>query len=121
VTLEELHRLAGDCQVAVARELTKAHEQLVRGPISHVLNELQEERGEFTIVASLGQIPAIAAPAKPEPESLAIEFGDLTTNVGLTRRQAISRLSRRHHLSARDVYAALEQAKSQANDQLDRP
>ena len=33
-TLGELQREVGDCQVAVCRELTKKHEELVRGPIS---------------------------------------------------------------------------------------
>ena len=39
-TLEQLLSLVGDCQVAIGRELTKAHEELVRGPISEVLKGL---------------------------------------------------------------------------------
>ena len=111
VTLEELRRLAGDCQVAVARELTKAHEQLVRGPISRVLNGLDQERGEFTVVADIGHTPTNRHAVALEPGELVREFGDLTADGGFTRRQAIAQLSRRHHVSAKEVYAALEQAK----------
>ncbi len=39
-TLEQLLAIVGDCQVAIGRELTKAHEELVRGPISTVMSEL---------------------------------------------------------------------------------
>ena len=35
-TLLQFQRVVGDCQVLVCRELTKAHEELVRGPISAV-------------------------------------------------------------------------------------
>ena len=42
--------VVGDCQVVVGRELTKVHEELVRGPISEVLERLGEPRGEFTVV-----------------------------------------------------------------------
>ena len=50
-TLGELRRVAGDCPVVVCRELTKIHEELVRGPISEVLDRLDAPVGEFTVVA----------------------------------------------------------------------
>src|SRR5580704_1992404 len=39
-TLQRLLVVAGDCQVVVAREMTKVHEELVRGPISELLKRL---------------------------------------------------------------------------------
>src|SRR6476660_4091027 len=48
-TLEEIHSRIGDCPVAVIRELTKAHEELVRGPISEVLASGLTVKGEFTV------------------------------------------------------------------------
>src|ERR1700676_1350210 len=52
-TLEELKEEVGDCRVMIGRELTKAHEELVRGPISVVLAHLLIPKGEFTVVADL--------------------------------------------------------------------
>src|SRR5205807_1396943 len=46
-TLEALRSRLGDCHVVVARELTKIHEELVRGPISDALEQLENPRGAF--------------------------------------------------------------------------
>jgi 16S rRNA (cytidine1402-2'-O)-methyltransferase len=110
-TLEELLDRAGDVDVVLGRELTKQHEELVRGPISTVLKRLGEPRGEFTVVANLVDRTNSATDV-PAPEAdIRLEFGRLTDSGGLTRRQAISALAKRYGLSARDVYQRLEQAK----------
>ena len=46
---------SGTVQSSIGRELTKVHEELVRGPISAVLARLSDDRGEFTVVALIGQ------------------------------------------------------------------
>src|SRR4051795_5327298 len=65
-TLEELQAVAGDCHIVLGRELTKIHEELVRGPISHVIRSLSDPRGEYTIVAEIGDSPEIKTTEKPE-------------------------------------------------------
>jgi 16S rRNA (cytidine1402-2'-O)-methyltransferase len=110
-SLDDLRRAVGDCEVAVGRELTKAHEELVRGPISSVLKSLVEIRGEFTVVASIGHIANFVAAEPLSNAEMAKEFGELTANKGTTKRQAIAYLARKHSLAANKVYAALEQAK----------
>jgi 16S rRNA (cytidine1402-2'-O)-methyltransferase len=109
-TLEELARFAGDCRVAVGRELTKAHEELVRGPISAVLSTLRHDRGEFTVVADIGHKPETAR-QDISPAALLAEFGDLTTNNGFTRRRALTELSRRHRIPPNQLYAVIEAVK----------
>jgi 16S rRNA (cytidine1402-2'-O)-methyltransferase len=53
-TLADLLELLGDREVAVARELTKAFEEVLRGTISQVLRDLRggKIRGEFTLVVA---------------------------------------------------------------------
>ena len=92
-TLLFLREKAGDCQVVVARELTKIHEELVRGPISEVLPHL-EPRGEFTVIAEIGVIPEMR---RPEP-----------TAGPSTKRETIAALAKTYGVSTNDVYAALE-------------
>jgi 16S rRNA (cytidine1402-2'-O)-methyltransferase len=54
--LSALVGLAPEAEVAVGRELTKRHEQVVVGTPADVLNQLGERRGEFTLV--LSRLPA---------------------------------------------------------------
>jgi 16S rRNA (cytidine1402-2'-O)-methyltransferase len=110
-TLRELHRTVGNCQVVIGRELTKLHEELVRGQIVEVLDRLIEERGEFTVVAFIGHTTHNKPAAVSSPCELATEFGHMTMNRTTTKRQAINVLARRHGLSPNEIYAALEAAK----------
>jgi len=57
--LTDLRMVLGDRQVAVARELTKLHEQIWRGTLEEALTYFEQEdpRGEFTLVVA-GSGPA---------------------------------------------------------------
>jgi 16S rRNA (cytidine1402-2'-O)-methyltransferase len=111
-TLEELRSRFGDQYVVLGRELTKLHEELVRGPISAVLSELDHPRGEFTIAINLVKQDKSVSSHGPTAADLAVQFGYLTDNDGLTRRQAIAALAKRHGLSAREIFKELDRAKS---------
>jgi 16S rRNA (cytidine1402-2'-O)-methyltransferase len=109
-TLDELQARFGGLEVVVCRELTKAHEQIVRGRLGELAPF--EARGEFTVVVDFGQTTDRELPQRPVSSSLMLdEFGQITDKEGLTRRQAIARLSRKYGLSARDVYGMIEDAK----------
>jgi 16S rRNA (cytidine1402-2'-O)-methyltransferase len=110
-TLVELKRTVGDQPILLGRELTKAHEELVRGPISSVLTALTEMRGEFTVVAYIGQSTELAAIEAPADSVLLADFGEMTESRRVTRRQALTAVGRKHGLSPNKVYEALERAK----------
>jgi 16S rRNA (cytidine1402-2'-O)-methyltransferase len=111
-TLTDLRQAIGDRPVAVARELTKAHEELVRGPISTVAAALGHPRGELTIVVDVGYMANIGASVVPRDADIASEFGDMTEHGGLTRREAISKLARKYRVPARDVFAAIDRGRA---------
>ena len=110
-TLEQIHQTIGDRPVAVGRELTKAHEEWVRGPISSVLNELGDPRGEFTVVIGVSQMPDVPQRLTPSAAEMFSEFGEMTANRATSRRAAINALARRHRLPPNEVYAAIEEAR----------
>jgi 16S rRNA (cytidine1402-2'-O)-methyltransferase len=92
----------GDRQIVVARELTKLHEEVVRGSVSEVLSRLgdTELKGEVVVVLhgadeAVHDLPACIQEAR---ELLA---------QGLKKRDAARAVADRHGVSANDIYAGL--------------
>ncbi len=103
-TLRDVVAALGDRRVAVCRELTKLHEEVLRGAASEVLArmEAREVRGEIVVVVDGAPKQA----AVPAPEDLAAEARDLVAG-GLRPREAARSVAGRHGASANDVYRAL--------------
>jgi 16S rRNA (cytidine1402-2'-O)-methyltransferase len=107
-TLEDLAAALGDRPAAVCRELTKLHEEVLRGSLRELAAELRrrgEVRGEIVVV--VGGAPG-GAESRPEadPEDLARQAADLVA-AGTRRRQAAAEVARRHGVSTNEVYRAL--------------
>jgi 16S rRNA (cytidine1402-2'-O)-methyltransferase len=107
-TLEDLANALGDREALVARELTKLHEQLIRGRLAELAARFPGEvLGEVTIVVSgEGAAPPAEAPQEPIEAEIArrLEAGEAPT--------AIARaVARARGLRRADVYAALERLK----------
>lgn len=51
-TLSDLFNVFGDREISLCREITKLHEQIFRGKISDILNQLDDLKGEFVLVVS---------------------------------------------------------------------
>ena len=49
-TLEVMLEILGDREIVLARELTKIHEEFIRGKISTILEQIVEFKGEFVII-----------------------------------------------------------------------
>jgi len=109
-TLETALDTLGDREASLGRELTKLHEEIIRGPLSAVLRQLGEPRGEFTVVVSGCPDVSLNQRAQVSDNQLLAEFGHLTEN-GMGRREALSELARRHKLRSRDVFAAIDRAR----------
>jgi 16S rRNA (cytidine1402-2'-O)-methyltransferase len=110
-TLEQLRQAAGDCEVAVARELTKVHEEWIRGPITKVLDSLRSPVGEFTVVAQIGHKTNKDGPIVVASADIATEVGETTELMGVTKRKAINIVARRHSMPPNEVYRLVEEAR----------
>ncbi len=103
ILLRDLLVALGDRQVAVARELTKLHEEVLRGRASEVLSRLAdlELKGEVAVV--IGGAPATGAgdvtTLIPETEALVAS--------GMRKREAAHEVAERHGVSANALYRAL--------------
>jgi 16S rRNA (cytidine1402-2'-O)-methyltransferase len=109
-TLDDGATIIGERPIMVARELTKVHQEFIRGTCRELAARLMEVRGEVTVVISPNMLPA-NAPRIPSDSEVAEEFWSKTRSCQRTRRQAISELAHKFSLSSKQVYAIVERFK----------
>jgi 16S rRNA (cytidine1402-2'-O)-methyltransferase len=94
--------------VVVARELTKLHEEFLRGPASEVLSRLAARasvRGEIVLMLA----PARAAgPSEKTRASLAIEVAALMKSEGISEMDALKRVARERGIGKSEAYRELQ-------------
>jgi len=113
VTLAELRILLGERQIVVGRELTKRHQEFLRGSAEAVVDRLSEARGEITVVVGPLNTSDMLNDQELVGDAVAnavVMFGQLTNN-GRSRRAALTEAARTFSVPARVVYAAVEEAK----------
>jgi 16S rRNA (cytidine1402-2'-O)-methyltransferase len=104
-SLQDALEVAGDVEVAVGREMTKLHEEILRGQLSEVLADLRSRPaiyGEITVVFGA----ALQRAAEPAPEEIAAEF-ELLRAKGLRRNDAVKAVAEKFGLRKNDVYKFL--------------
>jgi len=90
----------GDRRVAVARELTKLHEEVLRGRISELLPRLRDVKGEAVVVIEGGT-------AEPPPFEALVEEARTLVARGVRKRDAATQAARGTGVSANELYRAL--------------
>jgi 16S rRNA (cytidine1402-2'-O)-methyltransferase len=100
-TLEDLIEAFGDRRAVVTRELTKIHEETIRGTLSDVLKHLQEGsiKGEFTVIVR----GATAEPARQDIDA-AEYLKNLMLHRGLSKKEAIAAAAEELGLPKKEVY-----------------
>ena len=112
-TLEMLRDVTGGSRkIAVCREITKRHEELIRAPLADVGSHpsIADPVGEFTCILEVGE--ARNGEILRDESDLVQEFDRITENGTFERRAAMSEVARRFHVRTRDVFDALERRKA---------
>ncbi|MSO30105.1 MAG: 16S rRNA (cytidine(1402)-2'-O)-methyltransferase [Acidobacteria bacterium] len=108
--LSELVVLLADRPIVVGRELTKLHQEFLRGTAEKVASQMGDPRGEFTVV--LGPVEPDLGVATPVSETqVRDEFVQITNSGTVGRREAVVLLSKRYGYRSRQVYAMIEATK----------
>jgi 16S rRNA (cytidine1402-2'-O)-methyltransferase len=110
-TLEHLRALIGDVPVVVGRELTKAHEEVIRGSISQVVESIGDPRGEFVVAIDVGRKPERDGFEPPSEQRIIDEFAIVSAAKGFTRRRSVAEVARRLGLAPNLVYDTIEKHK----------
>jgi 16S rRNA (cytidine1402-2'-O)-methyltransferase len=105
-TLQDIREILGNRQVAVARELTKLHEEIVRGSTDEVLQHFRESepRGEVTVVIE----GAKEAPWARERIEEALRRLRVEGRTGSRAVKEIAKLSRRPRAEVYDIWLDME-------------
>jgi 16S rRNA (cytidine1402-2'-O)-methyltransferase len=112
-TLTDIEKVWGpDCRLVVARELTKIHEEFLRGTVHDVRNQLasrESVRGEMVLL--IDAHPLSTTTANP-PSSLQALIADLEKSEGLTEKDALKRIARERGLSKSELWRELQRERA---------
>ena len=103
-TLENMEKTLGNRQISISREISKRYEEVYRGKISDVKEEVKDAKGEFVIIVE---------PAKEENyEDLSIlEHVNLFIEQGLTPNDAIKKVAKLRNVNKNTVYREYHEKK----------
>lgn len=106
--LRDLKSILGNRTVVIARELTKRHEEFIRGTIEEVIGICEEEsiKGEITVIIE-GAKEKEKIQTVPWWDGLSISSHvGIWMEKGLTSKEAIKKVSEERNISKREVYKA---------------
>ncbi len=106
-TLRDLAGVIGARELAVCRELTKLHEEVVRGTAAALAERFAEARGEITIVIA----PTVFEPEEPPDEDTLRERARGFVDEGLGAKDAADALAAAYGIAKRDAYRIVLEAK----------
>ncbi|MEI9970184.1 MAG: hypothetical protein WDM87_16785 [Terracidiphilus sp.] len=118
-TLADLESVFGpDLRAAVARELTKIHEEFLRGSVSEVRSELAARdriRGEITLLIELpapSALTAGASNAASAHETIGARVARLQSESSIDEKEALKRLARELGRSKSEIYRELQRERA---------
>lgn len=107
-----------ELRIVVARELTKIHEEFLRGTVAEVRSELAERdriRGEITLLVEVparSSSTAEGSDAANVRESIATRVARMTAEGGIDEKEALKRLARELGQSKSEVYRELQRERA---------
>ncbi|HKV37860.1 MAG TPA: 16S rRNA (cytidine(1402)-2'-O)-methyltransferase [Blastocatellia bacterium] len=124
-TLEDARIVLGDRPAALARELTKLHEEIIRGRLSEIATRVgeKEPRGEYVLViGAAGPEQSVRATPAVQPGSILEAVGGLMETEGLDQKSALKQVARLRGISRRDAYNLMvAESKDHAEERLGCP
>jgi 16S rRNA (cytidine1402-2'-O)-methyltransferase len=102
-SLEAIEQVLGPRPIVIARELTKIHEEFLRGTAAELAGQLSARdsiKGEVTLLIGKAEAP----PPDDTPVDEAVES---LQRAGVPRMDAIKQVARRRGLSKREIYDQL--------------
>lgn len=103
-TLKDLEQILDNRQVVVARELTKIHEEFIRGTASEILEIYKEPRGEHIILIEGNEIKEESQEEKAIKEMTIEEHYKFYQKQGLSKNEIIKKIAKDKGVSKNEIY-----------------
>lgn len=101
-----------DCRIVLARELTKVHEEFLRGTVRQVREQMaarENIRGEMVLLIDAQPLPADSAAVVT---TIQARLAELEQSEGLTEKDALKKIARERSVSKSDVWRELQRERS---------
>ncbi len=115
-SIADAQEILGDRPACIAREVTKLHEEFLRGKLSQLAESLAERpaRGEITLVVGPPEPSAITGQADSQ-QSLSDRVDELIRQAKLDRKEALKLAAKERGLTRRAAYEQLVESKAKPN------
>lgn len=103
-TLENIKNIIGNRKIVLAREITKIHEEYIRGTVSDVLEKVQNPKGEFVLV-----LEGNSTDAKSEKQELLCglsleEHYDYYKKQNLDKKEIVKNIAKDRNTNKNEIY-----------------
>ena len=111
-TLKELFEYMGDRNIAIVREITKLHEEVLRGRLAEIISDYESEkvaiRGEYVIVIEGKSLLEKREERQKSFEEISIrEHYEKYISEGMDKKEAMKAVAKDRGIQKRDVYKEL--------------
>lgn len=103
-TLENMLEILGNRNIVLAREITKIHEEFIRGKISNILENLEEIKGEFVIVVEGNCESKKDVEIKNLNQMNLDEQYKFYENQGLSKKEIIKQIAKDRNVNKNEIY-----------------
>ena len=105
LTLESMLEVFGDRKIVLAKELTKIHEQYIRGNLFTVLEQIGDNiKGEFVVIVDGSKQSKEEFEISNLNEISLDEHYNFYENQGLDKKEIIKKISKDRNVSKNEIY-----------------
>lgn len=102
-TLKDLEDYVGDRKIVVARELTKIHEEFIKGTIKEIQEKITSPKGEYVII--IDENNSIDDDAENELNKLSLEeHFKYYKKMGLEKKDIIKKIAKDRNVPKNEIY-----------------
>ena len=102
-TLKNMLEVLGDRRISIARELTKIHEEFIRGNISNIINTI-EERGEMVIIVEGSNISEKELEIEVRNQMTLEEHYNFYKKQSLKKKEIVKKIAKDRNVNKNEIY-----------------